>query len=296
MFYSSKIHVYGSICQFFQYYIVVYRMFTLSPQDSFLALPDIWFSFFWFKLGQDYYRSQNFCSPLPYHPAALYFSKLSKVYCGKTTSCSSNLLSSALQWRVESGESPHWSLTFWHFVFCISLRQRDFWKPIVGRHPPPLPLPTCLSTSELSSPSCQFDSFKVLNHFSLCAYFSASRFQIHNIIMCTYMYGNIWHIEAYLAFRFCSLETIRSPLTTPTPLNITTTTIKARGMPPYVVEIYLCELTVEHANEYEADIQMSGNIYMRVKKVWCELWPDDLMNYDELGVRTHWQELFESKR
>ena len=122
--------------------------------------------------------------------------------------------------------------------------------------------------------------------------------------MCTYMYGNIWHIEAYLAFRFCSLATTRSPLTTPTPLNITTTTIKARGMPPcvveirgshighiqslgifihilnittttikargmspYVVEIYLCELTVEHANEYEADIQMSGNIYMRVKKV-----------------------------
>ena len=84
-------------------------------------------------------------------------------------------------------------------------------------------------------------------------------------------------IFAHLAFRFCSLATTRSPLTTPTPLNITTTTIKARGRPPCVVEISYVDLDSvsfvwERGGEEETHIEMSWNTLARVvgvKEVAC---------------------------
>ena len=47
----------------------------------------------------------------------------------------------------------------------------------------------------------------------------------------------MYNISSHLAFLFCSLATTRRPLTTPTPLNMTTTMIKARGRPPWVAEM-----------------------------------------------------------
>ena len=147
-----------SICQFFQYYILVYRMFTFSHKIAFVLSPAFdSLSLIWVEtrlLQKPKPLLSPTTQPLGISPSC------QKYFAGRHP-------------LVLPIYSPHWSLTlsnyslvdhrtpFSHFVFCISLRQRDFWKPIVGRYPPPLPLPICLSTSELGSPSCKFDNLKI---------------------------------------------------------------------------------------------------------------------------------------